>query len=278
MKIAEMMSEAEQAAKVWTRRLGSAVVEDIGQDAVMACWEASKTGEPFDVPGMVNQLANREWKHARPDQGPVTVPLDEVAEWMPSINVSAGSEPGMDFGVSRMPVPGVASVTRAEMALQAAEDAEFEHPGIIDALWSWVEHKNSTAGRRGGKSHNPPANLTDPIRAELPGVLTWWGHRNRTRCAADWDATHAMSPTTAPVPSPAELSDAEVRYFAREGTPRLKPTPIKDPGHDAAIDLLVMLELGPGKVNAPSRRGKREGQATVALGGRNRWADVGSRH
>lgn len=278
MNIAEMMIEAQTAVKPWVRRLGSAVVEDIGQDAVMAGWEKLQAGEEVDVTSLVNTLANREWKHARPDQGPVTVPLDEVAEWMPSINVSAGSEPGMDFGMSRLPVPGVASVTSAEMALQAAEDAELEHPGIIDALWSWVEYKNSTAGRRGGKSHNPPANLTDPIKAELEGVLAWWGHRNRTRCAADWDAAHAMSPTTAPVPTAAELSDAEVRYFAREGTPRKRPTPVKVFLRDDESDGLAMLSFGPGKVNPPSRRGKREGQATVALGGRNRWADVGGRH
>lgn len=279
--IAEAMEKAAEAVRPYSNRLGSAVIQDIGQDAVLAFWQAQENGEELDIVAEARKLCEREYKHARKDQGIVTVPLDEVSEWLPSINVSAGSEPGMDFGVSRTVVPGVANVTRRELLTEAALAVS---PEANFAVIEWLEAANAqrrtlseSGGRKGGKPMSVPKALSEPIAAQAEAVLSWWGHRSRTRQADDWRTARAMSPTTEPVLTPAELSDAEVEHYARDGKPRLRPTPIRVHTSDPESDGMAMLSFGPGKVNEPNRRSKREGQATVALGGRRNWSDVGNR-
>lgn len=267
--IAEAMEKAATAARPYSNRLGSAVIQDIGQDAVLAFWQASERGEELDIVAEVTRRAKREEWHARPDQGAVIVPLEDVTEWMPTTNDSG------EFGSSVVPTPGVRSITPRELMMEAALAADVVRPVL-----GWLDEASAQARARNGKAGRNvslPKPLIEAVSAELPAVLAWWGHRTRTRQADDWKAARAMSPTTEHVASPAELSDAEVSYYAREGKPRRRPTPIKVHTNDPEADGMAILSFGPGRVNKPSRGGKREGQATVALGGRNRWADVGNR-
>lgn len=265
MNIAEIMQRAEEVVAPYSGKLGSATIQDIGQDAVMAVWEASERGETLDIGTEVKKRAEREWKHVRQDQGIRTVPLEDVAEWLPAVNTLQGGDSG-EFGRSSMSVPGVARVTPLEMVMEAAGAA-----GAAEALWGWLD------SAQGGKRHSVSPRLASAVRDELPAVLAWWAHRGRSRCAEDWTSARAMAPTTELVQSPAEISDSQVSHYAREGKPRLRPTPVRVHTSDPESDGLAMLSFGPGAVRKPSRKGKREGQATVSLTNRNRWADVGNR-
>lgn len=282
MVIAEIMERAAKATRPYVGKLGSAVVQDIGQDAVLAVWEASERGEELDISIEVHRLCEREYKHVRKDQGIVTVPLHEAPEWMTSVNAASPAEPGLSFGMSQMAVPGVASMTRYELMLEAVQAIDG---AAYSALLEWLETANrqyaisrASGGKRSGKPRQVPEALSGPIRDQLPAVLAWWAHRGRTRATGDWNTARAMSPTTEPVRTPAEVSDAEVSHYAREGKPLLRPTPVRVHTVDHEADGMAMLSFGPGRVNAPSRRGKREGQATISLGGGRQWGDVGTRH
>ena len=277
MLIEEIMEKAAEAARPYTDRLGSAVVQDIGQDAVLAVWQASERGETLDIVSEVRRGCFREYEHLRGDRGLHTVPLDEAPEWSPTTN-DAGK-----FGMARQAVPGVTSMTRYELMLEAVQAVDG---AAYAALLEWQEASEkqyrvsvASGGKKSGKPRRFPEELSGPIKAELPAVLAWWAHRTRERSADDWQTARAMSPTTERVASPAELSDSNPDNYLQPTTRKKRPTPVRVHTTDHEADAMAMMSFGAGAVRKPSRRKKGGSGATgstVTLGPR-RWADVGNK-